>query len=108
MLEMRKFFTTLVLRPYHHSLTYGMSKAGIFDIGFGEILLSPLLQWAEKHQFQPDSRKPGVADPNLIYETEISRLGIHRVRVSVFGSKSCVFLAVCGQIWQKNYDLRSS
>ena len=27
-----------------------------------------------------------------------------------FGSKSCIFLAVCGQIWQKfwgTYDLRS-
>ena len=62
---MRKFFTTLVLRPYHHSLTYGMSKAGIFDIGFGEILLSPLLQWAEKRKFQPDSHKPEVTDPSL-------------------------------------------
>ena len=29
------------------------------------------------------------------------RLGNLCVRVSVFGSKSCVFLAVCGQIWQK-------
>ena len=31
----------------------------------------------------------------------VSRLGNHGVRVSVFGSKSCVFLAVCGQIWLK-------
>ena len=28
-----------------------------------------------------------------------TRLGNRLVRVSVFGSKSCVFLAVCGQIW---------
>ena len=28
------------------------------------------------------------------------RLGNRCDRVSVFGSKSCVFLAVCGQIWQ--------
>ena len=41
----------------------------------------------------------------------INRLGNRRVRVSVFGSKSCVFLAVCEQIWPKilgTYDLRSS
>ena len=41
----------------------------------------------------------------------ITRLGNCRVRVSVFGSKSCIFLAVCGQIWLKilgTYDLRSS
>ena len=31
----------------------------------------------------------------------INRLGNRCVRVSVFGSKSCVSLAVCGQIWQK-------
>ena len=39
------------------------------------------------------------------------RLGNRRVKFSVFGSKSCVFLAVCGQIWPKilgTYDLRSS
>ena len=29
----------------------------------------------------------------------IDRLGNQGVRVSVFGFKSCVFLAVCGQIW---------
>ena len=28
-----------------------INKAGIFYAGFGEILRSPLLQWAEKHQF---------------------------------------------------------
>ena len=41
----------------------------------------------------------------------ITRLGNRLVRVSVFGSKSCVFLAVCGQIWPKilgTFDLRSS
>ena len=41
----------------------------------------------------------------------ISRLGNRGDRVSVFGFKSCVFLAVCGQIWQNflgTYDLRSS
>ena len=41
----------------------------------------------------------------------ISMLGNRGVRVSVFGSKSSVSLAVCGQIWQKllgTYDLRSS
>ena len=39
------------------------------------------------------------------------RLGNRGDRVSVFGSKSCVFLVVCGQIWQKilgTCDLRSS
>ena len=42
---------------------------------------------------------------------EMTRLGNRLVRVSVFGSKSCVFLAVCGQIWPKilgTYALRSS
>ena len=34
--------------------------------------------------------------------TDINRLGNQGVRVSVFGFKSCFFLAVCGQIWQKN------
>ena len=29
---------------------YVINKAGIFDAGFGEILRSPLLQWAEKTQ----------------------------------------------------------
>ena len=40
-------------------------NARIFDAGFGEILRSPLLQWAEKHKLQPDSRKPGVTDPSI-------------------------------------------
>ena len=42
---------------------------------------------------------------------KITRLGNRGVGVRVFGSKCCVFLAVCGQIWQKllgTYDLRSS
>ena len=47
-------------------LAYFICKAGIFDGGFSEILRSSLLQWAEKHKFQPDSRKPGVTDPSLI------------------------------------------
>ena len=47
-------------------LAYFICKARIFDSGFGEILRSSLLQWAEKHKFQPDSRKPGVTDPSLI------------------------------------------
>ena len=34
----------------------------------------------------------------LVRNTIISRLGNRRVRVSVFGSKNCIFLAVCGQI----------
>ena len=34
------------------------------------------------------------------------RLGNRGVRVSVFGLKSCVFLAVCGQIWKKNLGLK--
>ena len=41
----------------------------------------------------------------------IDRLGNQGVRVSVFCSKSCVFLAVCGQIWQINfgaYELSSN
>ena len=43
-------------------------EAGIFDAGFGEILRSPLLlQWAEKHKFHPDSRKPVITDPSLNY-----------------------------------------
>ena len=44
-------------------------------------------------------------------QMEMSRLGNRCDMVSVFGSKSCVFLAVCGQIWKKfwgTYDLRSS
>ena len=44
-----------------------ITKAGIFDAGFGEIMRSRLLQWAEKHKFQPDSRKRGVTDPSLTY-----------------------------------------
>ena len=46
------------------------NKAGIFDAEFGEILRSPLLQWAEKRKFQPDSPKPGVTDPSLYKKTE--------------------------------------
>ena len=42
-----------------------VTKAGIFDARFGEILRYPLLQKAEKRKFQPDSRKPGVTDPSL-------------------------------------------
>ena len=56
--------------------TYGLvtvciwfiNKAGIFEAGFGEILHSSLLQWAEKQKFQTDSHKPGVTDPGLIYQ----------------------------------------
>ena len=43
-------------------------------------------------------------------KTLMGRLGNRGDRVSVFGSKSCVFLAVCGQIWQiilGTFDLRS-
>ena len=50
-------------------------------------------------------------DINIEVSSFSIRLGNRLVRVSVFGSKSCVFLAVCGQIWQKilgTYDLRSS
>ena len=46
-----------------------------------------------------------------ILTCDMYRLGNRCLRVSVFGSKSCVFLAVCGQIWQKfvgTYDFRSS
>ena len=53
---------------------YILTKAGIFDTGFGEILRSPLLQGAEKLKFQPDSRKPGVTDPSL--NQHIARVGI--------------------------------
>ena len=49
-----------------------ISKAGIFDTGFCEILRSPLLQWAEKHKFQPDSRKPGVTDLSLKYKATLN------------------------------------
>ena len=35
-----------------------------------------------------------------LLSSDISRLGNHGLRVSVFGSKSSVFLAICGQIWQ--------
>ena len=37
-----------------------MSKGGIFDAGFGEILRSPHLQWTGKCKFAPD--------PTLGYE----------------------------------------
>ena len=50
-----------------------------------------------------------VTQPCMWYS--ITRLGNRCDRVSVFGSISCVFLAVCGQIGQKiwgTYDLRSS
>ena len=50
-------------------------------------------------------------DINIEVSSFSIRLGNRCLRVSVFGSKSCVFLAVCGEIWQKNfgtYDLRSS
>ena len=49
--------------------------------------------------------------PQLLPLYTITRFGNRLVRVSVFGSKSCVFLAVCGQIWPKflgAFDLRSS
>ena len=45
------------------------------------------------------------------FNNRMIRLGNRLVRVSVFGSKSYVFLAVCGQIWPKflgTFDLRSS
>ena len=45
------------------------------------------------------------------FQEKRTRLGNCCDRVSVFGSKSCVFLAVCGQIRQKfwgTYEQRSS
>ena len=54
----------------------------------------------------------GIAAVNETAPDEaINRLGNRGDRVSVLGSKSYVFLATCGQIWQiflGTYDLRSS
>ena len=50
-----------------------------------------------------------ILHPHLVYD--ITRLGNRGDRVSVFGSISCIFLAVCEQIWKNfwgTYDLRSS
>ena len=44
-----------------------INEAGIFDAGFGEILRSPLLQWAEKLKFPSHSHKLGVTDLSLVY-----------------------------------------
>ena len=48
---------------------------------------------------RPRRDSPVFIAPQLCF---ILSLGNRCVRVSVFGSKSCVFLAVCGQIW-KNF-----
>ena len=42
-----------------------MCKGGIFDAGFGEILLSPHLQWVGKRKFAPRFTKPSLTDPRL-------------------------------------------
>ena len=43
--------------------------------------------------------------PDYESHSPVNRLRNCGVRVSVFGSKSLVFLAVCGQIWQKFWGL---
>ena len=52
-----------------------MNKDGFFYAGFGAVLRSPLLEWAEKCKFQHDPRKPGVTDPSLSYECSYLRVG---------------------------------
>ena len=41
------------------------TKGGIFDVGFGEILRSPHLQWAGNRKFAPWFTKPSITDPTL-------------------------------------------
>ena len=50
---------------YSECILTRSNKGGIFEAGFGEILLSLLLTVSRKRKFQPDSRKPGLTDPSL-------------------------------------------
>ena len=51
-----------------------MSKGGIFEAGFGEILCFPHLQWAGKRKFASRFTKPSLPDPTLALGNEASTL----------------------------------
>ena len=42
-----------------------VTKGGIFEAGFGEILRSPHLQWAGKRKFASWFTNPSLTDPTL-------------------------------------------
>ena len=51
-----------------------MSKGGIFEAGFGEILCFPHLQWAGKRKFASRFTKPSLPDPTLALGNEAATL----------------------------------